>query len=136
MNVYLSSSPKNSYQLQQLSETLKLYNHHTEYFRTNYDPSTILRNIINVNTFISDYTKNFQQNKQYIESSDVVIMVMPADEISHTELGYAKGIGKRAFIYYPHSPMFYMTDEFKLIYGIADLITNSLPELLDKLVDA
>ena len=73
---------------------------------------------------------NFEFDKRHIDSSDIVVMVMPAGKSAHLELGYAIGMGKEAHILFDAEP-----DRFDLMYNFvpADNIHFNLEQLLDKL---
>jgi nucleoside 2-deoxyribosyltransferase len=51
-------------------------------------------------------------DKRHIDSSDIVIMVMPAGKSAHLELGYSIGMGKEAHILFDVEP-----DRFDLMYN-------------------
>ena len=74
---------------------------------------------------------NFEFDKRHIDSSDIVVMVMPAGKSAHLELGYAIGMGKEAHILFDAEP-----DRFDLMYNFvpADNIHFNLEQLSDKLL--
>ena len=55
---------------------------------------------------------NFNFDKRHIDSSDIVVMVMPAGKSAHLELGYSIGMGKEAHILFDEEP-----DRFDLMYN-------------------
>ncbi len=55
---------------------------------------------------------NFEFDKRHIDSSDIVIMVMPCGKSGHLELGYSIGSGKEAHILFDKEP-----DRFDLMYN-------------------
>jgi hypothetical protein len=74
---------------------------------------------------------NFDFDKKHIDSSDIVIMVMPAGKSAHLELGYSIGIGKEAHILFDSEP-----ERFDLMYNFvpADNIHFSIEDLKKKLL--
>jgi hypothetical protein len=73
---------------------------------------------------------NFEFDKRHIDSSDIVVMVMPAGKSAHLELGYAIGMGKEAHILFDAEP-----DRFDLMYNFVPAynIHFNLEQLSDKL---
>ena len=55
---------------------------------------------------------NFEFDKRHIDSSDIVVMVMPAGKSAHLELGYSIGMGKEAHILFDKEP-----ERFDLMYN-------------------
>jgi hypothetical protein len=55
---------------------------------------------------------NFEFDKRHIDSSDIVIMVMPCGKSGHLELGYSIGAGKEAHILFDKEP-----ERFDLMYN-------------------
>jgi len=55
---------------------------------------------------------NFDFDKKHIDSSDIVIMVIPAGKSAHLELGYSIGMGKEAHILFDAEP-----ERFDLMYN-------------------
>jgi hypothetical protein len=49
-------------------------------------------------------THVFNFDKQHIDRSDAVVMLMPAGKSGHLELGYAIGSGKRGYILFDQEP--------------------------------
>jgi len=74
---------------------------------------------------------NFDFDKRHIDSSDIVIMVMPAGKSAHLELGYSIGMGKEAHILFDVEP-----DRFDLMYNFVppENIHFSVDELLTRLL--
>ncbi|MHB8118656.1 MAG: hypothetical protein ACYDHX_08025 [Methanothrix sp.] len=141
MKVYLASSWKNKAEVDRVAEELRRFGLEVDNFS---DPSSgrfvfswkdlpaeILENL-NAKTFLRDgrTQKAFQEDKDGIDWADVVLMIMPCGRSSHLELGYAKGKGKKAIIYYPND---YILGEFETMYGFADLVTNSLNDIIYQL---
>jgi len=69
----------------------------------------------------------FAEDKKWIDWSDVVVMLAPCGNSAHLEAGYAKGKGKKLYIYgeFPKG-------EFDVMYGFADGLfrIEELPELI------
>jgi len=80
--------------------------------------------------FLSDprTQRAFKEDKKWLDWADVVIMMMPCGRSSHLEAGYAKGQGKKLYIYgeFPKG-------EFEVMYGFADGLFRT--EELDILVE-
>ena len=57
----------------------------------------------------------FREDKKWLDWADTVVMLMPCGRSSHLEGGYAKGQGKRLYLYgqFPKG-------EFDVMYGLAD----------------
>jgi len=68
-------------------------------------------------SFLADprVQRAFTEDKRWLDWADTIVMVMPCGRSSHLEAGYAKGQGKRLFIYgeFPKG-------EFDVMYGLAD----------------
>lgn len=59
-------------------------------------------------------SNTFKFDKAHIDSSDAVILVMPAGRSGHLELGYARGCGKPGFILFDKEPK-----RLDIMYGFA-----------------
>lgn len=70
-------------------------------------------------TFLKDdkVQKAFLEDKKWIDWSEVVIMLYPCGNSSHMEAGYAKGSGKRLFIYGD-----FQKGSFDVMYGFANAV--------------
>lgn len=62
----------------------------------------------------------FNYDKGHLDSSDAVILMLPAGKSGHLELGYSIGKGKKSAILLDAQP-----DRFDIMYGFADLVTQS-----------
>jgi len=73
-------------------------------------------------TFLNDHRvqRAFNEDKRWLDWADTVIMVMPCGRSSHLEAGYAKGQGKRLYIYGD-----FQKGEFDVMYGFADMLFRS-----------
>jgi len=74
---------------------------------------------------------NFDFDKRHIDSSDIVIMVMPCGKSGHLELGYSIGAGKEAHILFDKEP-----ERFDLMYNFVpvDNIHFSIESLKTRLL--
>jgi len=74
---------------------------------------------------------NFDFDKRHIDSSDIVVMVMPAGKSAHLELGYSIGMGKEAHILFDKEP-----ERFDLMYNFVpvDNIHFSVESLKNRLI--
>jgi hypothetical protein len=59
----------------------------------------------------------FREDKTWIDWADAVVMMMPCGNSAHIEAGYAKGRGKRLFIWGP-----WPKGVFDVMYGFADQV--------------
>jgi len=72
----------------------------------------------------------FRENKKWIDWADAVVMILPCGKSSHLEAGYAKGQGKKLYIFGR-----FVAGEFDAMYGFADGMfrLNETKELLTTL---
>jgi hypothetical protein len=78
--------------------------------------------------------KAFAEDKKWLDWADVCLLILPAGKSSHLEAGYAVGSGKKLIIWQENFPK----GEFDVMYGFADLITDSehnVMEFLDRLAN-
>lgn len=66
----------------------------------------------------------FEYDKGHLDTSDVVILALPAGKSGHLELGYSIGKGKKSAILLDNQP-----DRFDVMYGFADLVTDNYAQL-------
>lgn len=57
----------------------------------------------------------FKEDKGFIDWSEAVVMIMPCGRSAHLEAGYAKGCGKKFFIWGE-----FQKGEWEVMYGFAD----------------
>ena len=74
--------------------------------------------------------KAFKEDKKWIDWCDVCIMLLPCGNSTHLEGGYAKGSNKKLIIYGHNG---FVNGTFDVMYGFADLITESIIELINYL---
>lgn len=67
----------------------------------------------------------FQYDKGHLDSSDVVILMLPAGKSGHLELGYSIGKGKKSAILLDAQP-----DRYDVMYGFADKVTADKASLI------
>jgi len=81
--------------------------------------------------FISDARtiRAFEEDRRWLDWADACVLILPSGRSAHLESGYAKGRGKRLFIYgdFPKG-------EFEVMYRFADGMFRL--EDLDGLLDA
>jgi len=80
MKIYIATSWKLQMEAKALAENLRMYGHEVDFFC---DPTT--------GRFVFSF--------QALEWSDTVVMLLPCGKSAHLEAGYAKGLGKKLFIY-------------------------------------
>jgi len=140
MKLYLASSWKNAALVRGLADTLEVVGFEVDAFcrateeRYSFhwselvgDESELLK--YNARSFLSDprIQRAFQEDKRWLGWADAVIMVKPCGNSAHLEAGYAKGQGKVLVIYAPNG---FVRGEFDVMYGFADLLTDSLAEVV------
>ena len=59
--------------------------------------------------------KAFHEDRKWLDWADVVVMVKPCGNSAHLEAGYARGQGKKLYIYGE-----FKTGDFDVMYGFAD----------------
>jgi len=74
-------------------------------------------------------TNIFLFDRSYLDLSDIVILVAPAGKSAMIELGYAKGRGKRAYIFLDGQD----PERFDIMPGFADAIFTTEEELISHL---
>jgi len=136
MKIYLASSWKNAELVREIARQLERYGFEVDAFcrATNErysfhwsefvdDEKDLLK--YDATSFLSDsrVQKAFQEDKHWLDWSDTVIMVQPCGNSAHLEAGYAKGQGKLLIIFAPNG---FPKGEFDVMYGFADLLTDSI----------
>lgn len=139
MRIYIASSWKNVHTVRIWAEFFREKGHEVDdftddsggrfvfYFKDLPDNENL--NAINLLQHESAQ-KAFNEDKGYIEWSDVVFLLLPSGKSSHMEAGYAKGLGKKLIIFQESFP----TGEFDVMYGFADLITSDVDEVVQFLI--
>ena len=72
----------------------------------------------------------YEHDLQAVKDRDVLVMMTPCGSSAHSEMAYAKGIGKRVIIFYNER---YPSPE--VLHNLADSIVITEGELLAKLAD-
>jgi hypothetical protein len=87
---------------------------------------------LNAITFLEDERSQraFKEDEKWLDWCDCCVLLLPAGNSSHLEAGYAKGQGKQLIIY---SPSGFPAGEFDVMYGFADLMTDSIVKLIEYL---
>lgn len=70
----------------------------------------------------------FEIDKFHLDRCDAAVLVLPAGKSGHLELGYVKGLGKKAYILLDAEP-----EKFDIMYKFADLVTTDLGEIRNEL---
>ncbi len=70
----------------------------------------------------------FEFDKHHLETSTVVVLVLPAGKSGHLELGWALGRRKYGFILLDEDP-----NRYDVMYAFANGVYATLPELLSRL---
>ena len=135
MKIYIATSWKNENLALNVAELLRKDGHEVDCFcdtstgRFCFRWSDHVKEISDLNVFsflsLQDARRAFLEDKKYIDWSDVVLMLYPCGNSAHLEAGYAKGKGKKLFIW-GSFPKGY----FENMYGFADGIFG--PGDLDK----
>ena len=132
MNIYIASSWKNQKEVIQLANTLEysggfvvdafcrpsspLNERYVFHWTELVQEESELQNYDAIDFLADPRTQRaFREDKKWLDWADTVIMYMPCGRSSHLEGGYAKGKGKRLYLYgnFPKG-------EFDVIYGFAD----------------
>ena len=86
-------------------------------------------------SFLADHRtqRAFREDKGYIDWCDAVVMIHPCGKSAHLEAGYAKGSGKKLYMW-GRFPM----GEFDVMYGFADGIfrLDNFEKLLEAIAKA
>lgn len=70
----------------------------------------------------------FNYDRYHLDTSDAVVLQLPAGKSGHLEFGYAIGRGKRGFILLDKEP-----ERFDVMYRFATRVCNTLGELTEGL---
>lgn len=70
--------------------------------------------------------KAFEEDKKWLDWAEIVLMILPCGNSAHLEAGYARGCGKKVYIF-GH----FKKGSFDVMYGFADNLFRS--EQLDEL---
>lgn len=140
MKIYIASSWKMAERVISWKTELEKFGHKVDAFCDNYggrfvfhyseigDPSEL--DAIN---FMDDKRSRqaFGEDKKWLDWSDCCLLVLPSGKSAHLEAGYAKGQGKLLIIWQNIFPK----GKFDVMYGFADLITDSHTAVIDFLAN-
>jgi hypothetical protein len=141
MKIYIATSWKNESLAKDVAQILRNDGHEVDCFC---DPSTgrycfrwtdHFQKIEDANVFsflrLPEARRAFEEDKKYIDWCDAVVMIFPCGNSAHLEGGYAKGSGKKFYIW-GSFPAGY----FENMYGFADGIfgPDGLPLLRETLI--
>lgn len=135
MKIYLASSWKNERNVKIWAYTLREKGHEVDAFCDESSGRFVFHfseigdaSQLNAVNFLADERsqKAFAEDKKWIDWADAVLLILPAGKSSHLEAGYAVGCGKKLIIWNDEFPK----GEFDVMYGFADLITDSIDEVL------
>jgi len=140
MKIYIASSWKNAEMAYSIAVYLRKKNFDVDVFcddttgRYVFHWSEMLdspdksKSELNAIAFLEDKRSQraFKEDKKWLDWCDVCILVLPAGNSSHLEAGYIKGQKKKLIIY---APLGFPQGEFDVMYGFADLLTESISEI-------
>jgi hypothetical protein len=136
MKIYLASSWKNKNIVFLWKQELQEKGHEVDAFVDSSDGRYVFHyseidNIENLDVinFLEDNRtkKAFQEDKKWLDWCDCCLLILPSGKSSHLEAGYAKGKGKIFIVWEAYFPK----GKFDVMYGFADLITDSLTAVTD-----
>lgn len=135
MKIYIATSWKLELEAKALAENLRMYGHEVDLFcdpttgrfvfsfQALGDPSQLDQHQINANELAQ---RAFIQDRSMIEWSDAVVMMLPCGKSAHLEAGYAKGLGKKLFIFDREQ---FPKGQIDVMYQFADGLASSFHEL-------
>jgi hypothetical protein len=136
MKIYIASSWKNESLVNVWANILRKENHEVDafvdalngryvfHFSEIGDPLEL--DCIN---FLQDNRskKAFKEDRKWLDWCNCCLLILPAGKSAHLEAGYAKGRGKKLIIWQEKFPK----GEFDVMYGFADLITDSVTAVIE-----
>lgn len=135
MKIYLASSWKNEHLVRSMANYLTVLGHEVDDFTNDSNGrfTFSFNQIPNVEELDAKSVLNnplvqraYQEDKKWLDWSEIVIMILPCGKSAHLEAGYIKGSGKKLIIY---SFTDFPKGEFDVMYGFANLITNDIKEI-------
>lgn len=139
MNIYLASSWKNGQVITNLAKLLRAQGFQVDAFTDGSTGRHVFHykdladaEQLNAMTALENeqVQKAFEEDRKWLDGSDVVVLALPSGKSAHLEAGYAVGKGKKLIIlqldYFPEG-------EFDVMYGFADLVTEFYDEVVDRL---
>ena len=140
MNIYLASSWKNTARVLMWAKELRQEGHKVDAFCDTTQGRVIFSlseleeakdlNVITALKF-DKVISVYREDRHWIDWADCAILLLPSGKSAHIEAGYAKGCGKKLVIYQREL----VKGEFEVMYGFADLVTDSVKKVFDFLKD-
>jgi hypothetical protein len=136
MRIYLASSWKNEKIVKEWSKFLKNHCHEvntlcdnlTGRYIFNFSDIHGIECFDQIDVLQNDKVKKaFAEDKKWLDWADVCLLILPAGKSAHLEAGYSKGCGKKLIIWQSH----FTKGEFDVMYGFADIVTDSTAAVLD-----
>ena len=136
MKVYIASSWKMSEWVIAWKEGLEKHGHKVDAFCDDSDMRFVFHFSeigdpadLDAISFLADprSRRAFEEDKKWLDWADVCLLVLPSGKSAHLEAGYAKGQGKLLIIWQNEFPK----GEFDVMYGFADLITESTSVIIE-----
>ncbi len=137
MKIYIATSWKNESLAKIVAQVLRSHGHEVDCFcdesmgRYCFRWMDYFEKIEDVDLFsflaLPQARKAFEEDRRYLDWCDAVVMIYPCGNSAHLEGGYAKGCGKKFYIWGQFPPGY-----FENMYGFADGIYRA--EELDALV--
>lgn len=138
MIIYLMGSLQNSDEIQEVADQLRHDGHEVYDDWTGHGPD--------VDLFWQDYEQRrgrsykealkgeaaravFELDKEWLNKSDLGLLVAPAGKSAHMELGYLVGLGKPVHVLMEEEP-----EKWDLMLRFATEVHRSLPEFLETLL--
>ena len=140
--IYIASSWQNEREVTQLANGLKDHRFEVDNFTDNsggryvFHWSELVKdfNKIDAKSFLEDKRtqKAFKEDKEQLDRSNIVILLLPVGRSSHLEAGYAVGQGKLLFIFAPYG---FPKGEFDVLYGFAYALYDTFDKLVNDLYE-
>ena len=129
MKIYIASSWKNENVIYGIAELLRLWGHEVDAFCDTSSGRFVFHfseigdlSILDAITFLEHEKSQraYAEDKKWLDWCDAVLLVLPAGRSAHLEGGYAKGAGKKLYIFggFPKG-------EFDVMYGLADRLIRT-----------
>jgi len=137
MKIYLASSWKNAGFVKEVKEILESECGHVVdafcdaeegRFVFHYSEIKDFQNLDAIEFLKTEQVKKvFREDRKWIDWAEALVMLLPCGKSAHLEAGYAKGKGKKLFIFGG-----FLKGEFEAMYGFADGMfrLNELDDLI------
>lgn len=138
MRIYLSSSWKMEHLVRRWAARLREAEYEVDCFCddttgdfVSHWPESENAKKLDALTFLDDprVLRAFEETRKQIDRADAILLILPAGNSAHLEAGYAVGIGKKLIIWRQE----FRESELDVMYDFADIITESVGEVLDYL---